>query len=46
MTQPISATWDLKFSRQWLWRTPPFGMWRHVTLVLTDVSEKRFASFN
>jgi hypothetical protein len=35
---------DLRFSRRWLWRMPSSGMWCHVVLVWTDVSEKRIAS--
>jgi hypothetical protein len=32
------------FSKGWLWRMPSPGMWRHVDLVWTDVSEERIAS--
>jgi hypothetical protein len=31
---------DRRFSRQWLGRMPSSGMWRHVALVRTDVSEE------
>jgi hypothetical protein len=34
----------MRFSRGWLWRMPFSGMWRHVDLVWTDVSEERIAS--
>jgi hypothetical protein len=34
----------LRFSRRWLWRMPPSGMWRRATLLSTDVSEEHSAS--
>jgi hypothetical protein len=43
----ISVNWrqrvsmqDLRLSQQWLWRRPSSGMWCHVDLVWTDVSEE------
>jgi hypothetical protein len=42
----INQDWemyDLRFSRRWLWRMPPSGMWCHVALITTDVSEESIA---
>jgi hypothetical protein len=35
---------DLRFSRRWLWRILSSGMWGHVAILLTDVSEGSIAS--
>jgi hypothetical protein len=35
--------WFLRFSRRWLWRMPPSGVWHHVAL-RTDFSEERIIS--
>jgi hypothetical protein len=32
------------FWQRWLWRIPSSGLWRHVDLAWTDVSEERIAS--
>jgi hypothetical protein len=44
LNQTGKIKYDLRFSRQWLWRMPSSGMWRHVTLVRTDVSEECLTS--
>jgi hypothetical protein len=43
-SQPGDAMWDLRNSRQWLWRMTSSGMLRRVTLLSTDVSDERIAS--
>jgi hypothetical protein len=39
-----STMWDLRFSRQWLWRISSSWMLRRVALVRTDVSDELSAS--
>jgi hypothetical protein len=39
-----AVRWDLRFSRRGLWKIAPSGMWHHVAVVTTDVSEERIVS--
>jgi hypothetical protein len=41
----VNVTWDLRFSRWWLWRMSSSRMWHRMTLVATDVSEKSITSY-
>jgi hypothetical protein len=44
-TMQMDVQCNLRFSRQWLWRTVSSGMLRRVALVITEVSEDLSASF-